>query len=174
MKDQERMDEDLWGVEEDEDTQANKYLSFRIGKESYGISIRLIIEIIEMQKIIEMPDVPDFVKGIINLRGKIIPVIDLRLRFHFEGRPYDDRTCVIVIEVSGNYIGLIVDTVEEVVEITEKNIEHPPHFKGDKARDRYISGLGKIGDSVKILLDVNKILYDEDIKSITEELEKIS
>ena len=114
--------------DEDEDTQANKYLSFKIGKEAYGIGIKFITEIIELQKIIEIPDVPNYVKGVINLRGKVIPVIDLRLRFNMEERVYDDRTCIVVVDINKTAVGIIVDTVEEVLEIAEKNIEPPPKF----------------------------------------------
>jgi purine-binding chemotaxis protein CheW len=139
------LDESLIAEDENEDTQANKYLFFRIGKESYGIGIRHIIEIIELQKISAVPDMPDYVKGVINLRGKVIPIVDLRLRFTMQERDYDD-------------------TVEEVMEISEGNIEPPPRFKSASGKDRYISGLGKAGEAVKILLDVEKIMRDEDAR----------
>ncbi len=157
-------------VEDDnEDTQADKYLFFRIGKESYGIGIRHIIEIIELQKISAVPDMPDYVKGVINLRGKVIPIVDLRLRFTLEERAYDDRTCIVVTEIGGVRIGFIVDTVEEVMEISEANIEPPPRFKSASGKDRYISGLGKAGEAVKILIDVEKIIEDEEIRSLVED-----
>jgi purine-binding chemotaxis protein CheW len=158
--------------DDDEDTQANKYLSFRIAKESFGISIRFIREIIEMQNIIEVPDMPNYVKGVINLRGKVIPIIDLRLRFGIEERAYDDRNCVIVTELNSNTIGLIVDTVEEVVEILDKNIEPSPNFRGSSAKERYISGLGKVGEQVKILLDAHKILFEKDEQLVSDLVEK--
>lgn len=168
-----RMDDDIMNIdEEDEDTQANKYLTFRLAKESFGISIRQIKEIIELQNIIEVPDMPYYMKGVINLRGKVIPVIDLRLRFHIEERAYDDRNCIIIIEIdnnnSNNIVGFIVDTVEEVLEITEKNIESSANVKTNSTKDKYIWGLGKVGDSVKILLDVRKILFEEDVKIMEE------
>ncbi len=160
-------DQDMFDVYEDnEDTQANKFLSFRIDQESYGISIKHIIEIIELQKITSVPDMPGFVKGVINLRGKVIPVIDLRIRFSFEQRDYDDRTCIIVNEINGTTIGFIVDTVEEVVEIKEDHIEPAPEFKTSNVKDKYVSGLGKIGDKVKILLDVKKILFEEELEAL--------
>jgi purine-binding chemotaxis protein CheW len=148
--------------DEDEDTQANKYLFFRIGKESYGIGIRFIIEIIELQRISEVPEMPTYVKGVINLRGKVIPIVDLRLRFELEERAYDDRTCIIVTEIDRVLIGFIVDTVEEVMEIPEDRIEPPPRFKSVAGKDRYISGMGKVGDQVKILIDVEKVVKDQD------------
>jgi purine-binding chemotaxis protein CheW len=158
------LDESLIAEDENEDTQANKYLFFRIGKESYGIGIRHIIEIIELQKISAVPDMPDYVKGVINLRGKVIPIVDLRLRFTMQERDYDDRTCIVVTEIDRVLIGFIVDTVEEVMEISEGNIEPPPRFKSASGKDRYISGLGKAGEAVKILLDVEKIMRDEDAR----------
>lgn len=154
--------------EENEDTQANKYLFFRIGRESYGIGIRFIIEIIELQHISEVPEMPAYVKGVINLRGKVIPIIDLRLRFDMEERAYDDRTCIVVTEIERTLIGFIVDTVEEVMEIPEDKIEPPPRFKATQGKDRFISGMGKAGESVKILIDVEKMIADEDARAIAD------
>ncbi len=162
----ELLDDTVGLDDEDEDTQANKYLFFRIGKESYGIGIRHIIEIIELQRISVVPDMPRYVKGVINLRGKVIPIIDLRLRFDLEERGYDDRTCIVVCEIERVLIGFIVDTVEEVVVIPENQVEPPPMFKSASGRERYISGLGKVGEAVKILLDVEKIVHDEAVKAL--------
>ena len=148
--------------DEDEDTQAHKYLFFRIGKESYGIGIRHVIEIIELQTISEVPEMPVYVKGVINLRGKVIPVVDLRLRFAMPERAYDDRTCIVVTEIDTSLVGLVVDTVEEVMEIPDERIEPPPRFRSVAAKDRYILGMGKVGDSVKILIDVEKVMRDGD------------
>ncbi len=153
-------DEAMLLDDDNEDTQANKYLFFRIGKESYGIGIRYIIEIIELQRISEVPDMPPYVKGVINLRGKVIPVVDLRLRFDMEERAYDDRTCIVVTEIDRVLIGFIVDTVEEVMEIPEDRIEPPPRFKSVSGGERYISGMGKVGDTVKILIDVERVVQD--------------
>jgi len=155
---------DLIAEDENEDTQADKYLFFKIGKESYGIGIKYIIEIIELQKIAEVPDMPRYVKGVINLRGKVIPNIDLRLRFGMEEREYDDRTCIVVTEIDGVSIGFIVDTVEEVMEITQDNIEEAPPFQTRSGEEKYISGMGKVGEQVKILLDVEKLVQDERLK----------
>jgi purine-binding chemotaxis protein CheW len=156
-------------VDEEEDTQANKYLCFKIGKESFGIDIRHIIEIIELQKISLVPNMPAYVKGVINLRGKVIPVVDLRLRFLMDERPYDDRTCIVVTDIGGVRISLIVDTVEEVMEIPEGEIEPPPRFKAMEGKERYISGLGKSGEEVKILLDVDRLVEDEGIAAFAAE-----
>ncbi|WP_319475350.1 chemotaxis protein CheW [Marispirochaeta aestuarii] len=159
-------DDDMFLVDdEDEQFQENKYLLFNIGKEIYGINIMAVTDIIELQKITEVPDMPDYIKGVINLRGKVIPVMDLRLRFGMESRAYDDRTCIIIVHVENTSIGFIVDTVSEVKDIRESDIDPPPSFKKHAARDRYISGLGKVDEEVRILLDVKKILeQDEDLK----------
>ena len=162
--------DDLLDDEENEDTQANKYLFFRIGKESYGIGIRSVIEIIELQNISEVPDMPNYVKGVINLRGKVIPIVDLRLRFDMDEREYDSRTCIIVTEVDRILVGCLVDTVEEVMEIPEKNIEPPPRFKTVSGRDQYISGMGKDGEAIKILLDVEKIVRDDKLSQTVPDL----
>jgi purine-binding chemotaxis protein CheW len=159
----EGQDELLADDDENEDTQANKYLFFRIGKESYGIGIKHVIEIIELQPISVVPDMPAYVKGVINLRGKVIPIVDLRLRFDMDEREYDNRTCIIVTEVDHILVGCLVDTVEEVMEIPEKDIEPPPQFRTTSGRDRYISGMGKAGDAIKILIDVEKIVRDENL-----------
>jgi len=162
----ESQDELLTDDDDNEDTQADKYLFFRIGKESYGIGIRYVIEIIELQTISLVPDLPDYVKGVINLRGKVIPIVDLRLRFDMEERAYDNRTCIIITEVDHVLVGCLVDTVEEVMEILEKNIEPPPKFKTISGKDQYISGMGKVGDAIKILIDVEKIVRDQNLVSV--------
>jgi len=167
------LDESLGIDDDNEDTQANKYLFFRIAKESYGIGIRHIIEIIELQTISMVPDMPAYVKGVINLRGKVIPIIDLRLRFGMAERTYDDRTCIVVSEIDHVLIGFIVDTVEEVVEIPENQVEPPPRFKSASGQDPYISGLGKVGEAVKILLDVEKIVRDQAIRALSLEPEVV-
>jgi purine-binding chemotaxis protein CheW len=155
--------DELLADDENEDTQANKYLFFRIDRESYGIGIKYVIEIIELQNISMVPDMPEYVKGVINLRGKVIPIVDLRLRFGMEERDYDNRTCIIVTEVDGILVGCLVDTVEEVMEIPEKNIETPPKFRTASGRNRYISGMGKVNDAIKILIDVEEIVRDESL-----------
>lgn len=163
----EAQDELLTDDDDNEDTQANKYLFFKIGKESYGIGIRYVIEIIELQAISLVPDLPAYVKGVINLRGKVIPIVDLRMRFDMEERAYDNRTCIIITEVDHILVGCLVDTVEEVMEILEKNIEPPPKFKTISGRDQYISGMGKVGEAIKILIDVEKIVRDENLSGVS-------
>ena len=122
-----------------------------------------MIEIIELQPISAVPDMPSYVKGVINLRGKVIPIVDLRLRFRIDERDYDNRTCIIVTEVERVQVGFVVDTVEEVLEIPEKNIEPPPKFRTMQGQDRYLSGMAKSGESIKILVDVEKLVQDENL-----------
>ncbi len=159
----EKLDEDLLeeNYEEEEDTQEDKYLTFVISKEEYGIEIRYVTEIIGIQNITEVPNMPLYVKGVINLRGKVIPVIDVRLRFGVVERAYDDRTCIIVINIDDQSVGLIVDRVSEVLDIPKSEVEPPPKVrKGESSR--FIQGMGKVGDKVKIILNAYQLLFDYD------------
>jgi purine-binding chemotaxis protein CheW len=157
-------DEDLY--DEDEDTQKDKYLTFHLAGEDYGIDIVFVTEIIGIQKITEVPDMPESIKGVINLRGKVIPVMDVRLRFKLKEREYDERTCIVVVDINTTPVGLVVDEVSEVADIPKKDIEPPPQT-GRGKKSRYLKGMGKMGDEVKILLDVEKLLYDEELEQIT-------
>ncbi|HOP99420.1 MAG TPA: chemotaxis protein CheW [Acetivibrio clariflavus] len=148
-----------------EDTQKGRYLTFVIDREVYGIEIKYVTEIINIQKITEVPELPDYLKGIINLRGKIIPVMDVRLRFRKEAKEYNDRTCIIVVDIEDISVGLIVDSVSEVLTISEDNIVPPPDTNTG-FNNRYIKGIGKVGDDVKLLLDCGKLLSDEYCESL--------
>ncbi len=150
---------------DDEDTQKDKYLTFRVSDEEYGLEIKDIIEIVGIQKITQIPDVAEYLKGVINLRGKIVPVIDVRLRFGFPAKEYEERTCIVIVDAHSTHIGLIVDSVSEVVIIPAEQIDDPPHTtKGSKSK--YIQGLGRLGEQVKILLNLDILLKDEDLVSI--------
>jgi len=151
--------------EDDEDTQKDKFLTFQVGTEEFGISIRHVTEIIGLQKITDVPDMPGFIKGVINLRGKVIPVMDVRSRFKLESREYDDRTCIVVVNIKDKSVGLVVDRVSEVADIPESQIE-PPAQIGSGTASRYIQGMGKIDEDVKILLDVDRLLYEDELESI--------
>ncbi len=151
------MSEDSKQVNCTEDTQKDKYLTFRLADEDYGIEICHVTEIIGIQKITKVPDMANFIKGVINLRGKVIPVMDVRARFKLPPREYDERTCVIVVNVNNQDIGLVVDRVNEVVDIPVSQVEPPP-LSSQSASTHYIRGIGKMGDSVKILLDGEKLL----------------
>ncbi len=152
--------EDEKNLLEEEDTLKDKYLTFTLGEEVYGIDISVVIEIIGIQKITSVPEVPDYVKGIINLRGKIIPVVDMRLRFRREFREYTDRTCIVVVEIHDVLIGLIVDGVSEVLDIIEQNVVPPPELKA--SQNRYIRGIGKLSSGVVMLLDWEKLFSGEE------------
>lgn len=153
----------------EEDTQEGKFLTFSLGNESYGIEIRYVTEIIGIQPITEIPDLPEYVKGIINLRGKIIPVMDVRLRFNKEPKDYNDRTCVIVVDIRDAAIGLVVDSVSEVIAIPEQNIIEPPKIS-KRYQNRYIKSIGKVGNEVKLLLDCEMLLDEDDVSLLTESL----
>ena len=152
--------------EHEEDTQKGKYLTFTLSNEEYGIEIRFVTEIIGIQRITAVPDMPHFLRGVINLRGKVIPVMDMRVRFDLPPREYDDRTCIVVIDIDGRTMGLIVDRVREVSSIPDHQIEAAP--RTGRKFGRYIQGLGKIGVEVKILLDVNKLLLDQELDTLEE------
>jgi purine-binding chemotaxis protein CheW len=156
-------------LEMEEDTQKGRYLTFSLGKESYGIEIQYVTEIIGIQTITQVPELPEYVKGIINLRGKIIPVMDVALRFKKEPREYNDRTCIIVVDISDLSIGLIVDSVSEVVTIPEQDIVDPPQMNRG-INNRYIKNIGKVGNDVKLLLDCEKLLTEDELSDISETL----
>jgi purine-binding chemotaxis protein CheW len=143
-----------------------KYLTFTLADEEYGIGILKIKEIIGMMPVTTVPQTPKFVKGVINLRGKVIPVIDLRLRFGMESIDYTERTCIIVVEIDGTVgtvqIGIVVDSVSEVLNIKGEDIEDTPTF-GTKLDTNYILGMAKMEGGVKILLDIDRVLNNKEI-----------
>ena len=149
--------------------EAGKYLTFTLAGEEYGIGILKIKEIIGMMPVTSVPQTPQFVKGVINLRGKVIPVIDLRMRFGLEATDYTDRTCIIVVEIEGQsgtvMIGIVVDAVSEVLNIKGDEIDAAPQF-GAKLDTDYISGIAKIEGGVKILLDIDRVLLNSEIAAL--------
>jgi purine-binding chemotaxis protein CheW len=146
-----------------------KYLTFALGKEEYGLEILKVREIIGYMDITAVPRTPSFVKGVINLRGQVISVIDLRTKFEMEAAAKTDETCIIVVEIpfQGRKLstGIIVDRVSEVLSIASENIEEPPTFGSSVATD-FILGMGKIGQSVKILLDIDKVLTTDEATNL--------
>jgi purine-binding chemotaxis protein CheW len=152
--------------EDAEDMQTGRYLTFSIGDVMFGIEMHYITEIIGMQKITELPDMPGYMKGVINLRGKIIPVLDVRLLFGKEERQYDDRTCVIVIDIAGIPIGLIVDRVSEVITISTSDVSEVP--KANSQNNRFVKNIGKTENGVVLILDCEKLLSDQEIEEISE------
>lgn len=151
----------------EEDTLKGKFMTFLLGKECYGIEICYVTEIIGIQAITELPELPKYVKGIINLRGKIILVMDVRIRFGRELKEYNDRTCIIVVDIADISIGLIVDTVAEVLPIDDNNIVPPPQINKE-VHNKYIKAIGKSGNDVILILDCEKLLNYKEIESLCE------
>jgi purine-binding chemotaxis protein CheW len=151
--------------------QEGKYLTFTLAEEEYGIGILKIREIIGMMPVTSVPQTPEFVKGVINLRGKVIPVVDLRLRFSMETIDYTERTCIIVVEIEGQsgtvMIGIVVDSVSEVLNIKGEDIEETPTF-GAKLNTDNILGMAKMEGGVKILLDIDRVLSAADVNLLQE------
>ncbi len=144
-----------------------KFLTFILGEEIYGIEILKAREIIGLMDITTVPQTPNYMKGVINLRGKVIPVIDLRLKFSLQEEEHTQETCVIVVEVTGTSIGLIVDSVSEVSDISGEEIENAPSF-GQGIDTSFIMGLGKVKDKIIILLDIEKVLSSEELEMVEE------
>ncbi len=152
---------------DERDTQKGKYVTFKSGDEYFGLKIQYVNEIIVFQEITKIPESENYIKGLINLRGKIIPVIDVRLRFKQEPFEYTDRTCIIVVNVKNIVVGLIVEQIAEVVEIQEENIIPSPSVgKADKSQNKYVYAIGKVGEQVKLLLDPDRLLNDEEITAL--------
>ncbi len=147
----------------------DKYLSFPLADSRYGIDIQNVLEVVIFSKnmrITKVPNMSTFTKGIINLRGKVIPIIDLRLRFQLEETKYCDRTCFVVVNIHGVTTGLVVDTVSGVVTIPRSEIDPPPEME-ESTQSKYIFGLGKTEHEVYILLDTEKLLYKKEIEELT-------
>ncbi|MCK5564487.1 MAG: purine-binding chemotaxis protein CheW [Planctomycetes bacterium] len=146
-----------------------KYLTFALANEEYGLEILKVREIIGYMEITNVPQTPMFVKGVINLRGQVIPVVDLRLKFGMEEAERTEQSCIIVVEITQGerafQTGIVVDHVQEVLDIKQEQIEDAPQF-GSTVDTDFISGMGKIGDDVKILLDIDKVLGGEDLSGL--------
>ncbi len=147
-----------------------KFLTFVLGDEIYGIEILKAREIIGLMDITTVPQTPDYMKGVVNLRGKVIPVIDLRMKFSMQEEEHTQETCVIVVEVNGTSIGLIVDSVSEVSDINGAEIEDAPNF-GQGIDTDFIMGLGKVKEKIIILLDIDAVLSTSELE-MAEELAK--
>jgi len=150
--------------QEQEDTLTGRFMTFTIEQETYGIEIRYVTEIVGIQQSTELPESPGYIKGIINLRGKIIPVMDVRLRFSKPQKEYDDRTCIIVADFSGMSVGLIVDSVSEVIMLENENIIEMQSGVG--INNRFVKNVGKIGGDVILLLDCSNLLTGEEIEDL--------
>lgn len=143
-----------------------KYLTFLLQDEVYGIGIRKVKEIIGLMSITPVPQMPDFVRGVINLRGKVIPVVDLRSKFKMRNIDFTDHTCIIVVEIDVEHgtvpVGILVDEVAEVLNIRGNDIDETPSF-GVKLNTDFLLGMAKVGNGVKLLLDINRVLTNQDI-----------
>ncbi len=148
---------------------AGKYLTFKLAEEEYGLEILKVQEIIQMQEVTSVPKTPGFVRGVINLRGKVIPVVELKKKFGMDASEDSDKTCIIVVQVGEGdntmTVGVIIDAVSEVLDIGSNNIQETPSFGKDVNTD-FILGIGKIGDNVKMLLDIDKVLSAADVASL--------
>lgn len=142
------------------DPMRDQYLTFVVGTECYGIEICKVTEIIAIQRVTPVPRMPKAIRGVINLRGQVVPVLDVRTRFGMPSRPYDDRTCIIVVDIDAEPVGLFVDKVAEVIDIPTEKIEPRPRLS-DRADAPYIQGLGNVEGGVKVLLDVDKFAFAE-------------
>ncbi len=142
--------------------EGGKFLTFLLQDEEYGLEILKVREIMGLMEITTVPQTPDYVRGVINLRGQVIPVVDLRLKFGMNEGDDDKRTCIIVVDVGGVMMGIVVDTVSEVMDINSSDIEATPSF-GTELNTDYILGMGKVAGKVKILLDINKVLTSEEL-----------
>ena len=160
---------------DDDEAQKSKYMTFKSGNEYFGLKIQYVNEIIQIPSITAIPKTEEYIKGLINLRGKIIPVIDVRLRFKQEAFEYDDRTCIIVVMVDDVVVGLIVEQIADVIEIREENILPPPKVgRAERADHKFVYGIARVGNSVKLLLDPDKLLNDEDFTAIEQTNNMIS
>ena len=144
-----------------------KYLTFRLAEEEYGLEILKVREIMGMMEITAVPRTPEFVRGVINLRGNVIPVVDLRLKFGMEAVEQTEETCIIVVDVDGMEMGIVVDRVSEVLDIVAEEIQDPPSF-GVSVDTDFILGIGKAQGKVKMLLDIGRVLNAEDLASLAD------
>lgn len=145
------------------DITSEKYLTFIIDKQFYAFHVNDVVEIIEMQEITPVPEFPEYAKGIINLRGLLIPIIDVRLRFCKNEVDYNERTCIIILNIKEIQVGFIVDTVDEVIDIDKTNISDVPNMSDIRSR-RFIEGVGKISKKIVMLLNAQKMFSDDEIR----------
>ncbi|HEX3018364.1 MAG TPA: chemotaxis protein CheW [Caproicibacter sp.] len=164
-------------IESEKETSVNsmeeaKYLTFWTDGELFGIPISDVVQIISMQQITPLPDFPDYAKGVINLRGIIIPVVDMRLRLKKPEAEYNESTCIIVTNIQDTYIGFIVDTVDEVADISEDDISPAPKVSRDST-NRYLTGIGQVGEKVVLLLDISRILSESEFEQVAQTAEEV-
>lgn len=157
-------------VDGNNDEMKGKYLTFWTDDQLFGVPIKDVVQIVGMQKITQIPEYPDYAKGIINLRGTIVPLIDVRLRLGKPEKEYNDRTCIIVTSVHNSYFGFIVDEVEEVTDISDDMISPPPKLSGDTV-NKYLTGIAKMNDKLVLTIDTAKILGEEEFDALLQSAE---
>jgi purine-binding chemotaxis protein CheW len=158
-------------MEEDEEERSGgaKHLLFHLGGEMQGVPISCVTEIIEMQNVTSVPGMPSFIKGVINLRNRVIPIMDLRVRFGMPTREYDDRTCTVIVRIGSVSLGLIVDTVAEVHDIADGDVEPALDFGSRASKERrFVSGLAKVGDRVIIVIAPSRLIAEDEIEAVRE------
>jgi purine-binding chemotaxis protein CheW len=164
------------GMDAKREERAGKYLTFHLGNEEFAIKVLKVREIMGIQEITAVPQTPPFVKGVLNLRGKVIPVVDLRLKFGLAAVEYTQRTCIIVVQVPGQagpmLVGTIVDGVSEVLNLTSADIEDTPDF-GRGVSVPYLLGMAKTKGGVKILLEIDQVLTSQDLHGIEQALGQV-
>jgi len=143
-----------------DDTMKDQYLTFEVNNEDYGIEISFVKEIIKMKKITSVPKMPDSIEGLVNLRGELIGVIDVRKRFGIPSKEHDEETCIIVIIYDDHTLGMVIDRVLETVTIDHRNISAPPNAKLQYA-NQFVRNIGKVGDSIKLLIDIDRFLTQD-------------
>lgn len=141
---------------------SEKYLTFHISEQLYGLSIANVIEIVQVQPVTTLPELPYYAKGIINLRGRIVPIIDINLRFGMPEKEYEDRTCIIIVDLGGLHVGFIVDAVEEVLDIADRLVSPPPKFSGG-AGSRFVTGIANLERGMVLILDSKTLLSDAEM-----------
>lgn len=154
------MNEEILRIQEELVVEEDKYLTFSLGDDQYGLDIQFVDDIIGVQDITKVPNQPSYLMGVINLRGIIIPVIDIRMRFNKPFRTYDDRTCIIVVNVEDAAVGIVVDTVLEVVNIEDELIAEPPSFESS-TEVQYMKGIGQYNNQIIIIIDCYELIKEE-------------
>jgi len=160
------VEQEIGSADTARENELNKYLTFALGEEEYGLEILKVREIIGLMDVTRVPRMPGFVRGVINLRGKVIPVVDLRLKFGMEHIDDTEQTCIIVVDLGDIVMGVVVDRVSEVLDIMENQIEETPSF-GVEVDTDFILGIGKAKDKVVIILDIGKVLTAEEVVNIS-------
>jgi purine-binding chemotaxis protein CheW len=157
-------------IKEKEEVVQQQYLTFFLSDEEYAINIQRVKEIIEYTTVTKVPKVPEWIRGVINLRGNVVPVVDLTVRFGLEARPVTKTTCIVIVEVEQDneraVMGVIADAVNQVIDLAPKDIEEPPAF-GTRVRLEYLFGMGKLGKKFALILNIDSVLNNSDLLAVS-------